>query len=152
LGSSDSESTWQDEEGQKLEARMTEIAVQAILTAEIHYRDSALRHYQWRVKRKAELEEEERKRKLEAERVERERLKRIEQGRVDRLLRDAAAFHQAATIRKYVEAIRLTQAHHSSPLPEEVEQWSKWALAQADRIDPAIGARFLKAINDEEAA
>jgi hypothetical protein len=143
---------WQDEDDQKLESRMTDIAIQVILTAEIEYRDGALRQYQWRVQRKAELEEEERKRKLEAERAEKERLRRIEQGRVDRLLRDAAAFHQAVTIRKYVEAIRLARAFESSSSPEEVEKWSQWALTQADMIDPAIGERFLKAMQDEDAA
>ena len=63
---------WQDGDGQKLESRMTDMAVQVILTTEIQYRDSALRQYEWRVKRKAELEDEEHKRKLEAERAERE--------------------------------------------------------------------------------
>jgi len=29
---------------------------------------------------------------------------------------------------------------------------SQWALAQADRIDPAISQRFLKAMQDEEAS
>lgn len=143
---------WQDDDDQRLEAQMTDIAVQVILAAEIQYRESALRRYRWRVQRKAELEEEARKRKVEAELAEKERQKQIEQGRVDRLLRDAAAFHQAGTIRKYVEAIRSTQARESASSPDEVEQWSQWALAQADRIDPAIGGRFLQAIQDEGAS
>jgi len=149
-GSAASEYDWQDEDDQKLEARMTEIAVQVILTAEIQYRARALREYEWRVKRKAELEEEERQRKLEAERAERERQKRLEQGRVDRLLRDAVAFHQAGTIRKYVEAIRSTNTQDGFSKPEEFERWSRWALTQADRIDPVIGNRFLNAMKDED--
>jgi hypothetical protein len=32
----------------------------------------------------------------------------------------------------------------------ELERWSQWALAQADRIDPAIGGTFLKAMQDED--
>jgi len=143
---------WQDEDAQKLEMHMTDVAVQAILTAEIQHRENALRQYQWRVQRKAELEEEQRKRKLEAERAEKERQKRIEQARINRLLRDAAAFQQAGEIRKYVEAIRLAKARDSSSSMDEVEQWSKWAFAQADRIDPAIGGRFLKAMQDEDAS
>ena len=130
--------------------RMTDVAVQAILTAEIQYRENALRQYQWRVRRKAELEEEQRKRKLEAERAEKERKKRIEQARINRLLGDAAAFQQAGEIRKYVEAIRQAQALDGSSI-EEVEQWSQWALAQADRIDPALSQKFLRAMQDEEA-
>jgi len=143
---------WQDEDAQKLEMRMTDVAVQAILTAEIQHRENALRQYQWRVQRKAELEEEQRKRKLEAEHAEKERQKRIEQARINRLLRDAAAFQQAGEIRKYVEAIRLAKERDSSSSMDEVEQWSKWALAQADRIDPAIGGRFLKTMQDEDAS
>ena len=150
-GTEEALSAWEDDDDQKLESRMAEIAVQVILTAEIQLRESALRQYEWRVKRKAELEEEERKRKLEAERAERERLKRIEQGRIDRLMRDAAAFHQAATIRKYVAAIQSTQAPEDVASSHEIQQWSQWALAQADRIDPAIGARFIKSLKDEDA-
>ena len=67
------------------------------------------------------------------------------------MLKDAASFHQARTIRKYVEAIRLAQAPESSPSHEEFEQWSQWALTQADRIDPVIGERFLKAMQDQDA-
>jgi hypothetical protein len=44
-----------------------------------------VRNYRWRVERTAELEEQERQRKLEAERVERERREKLEQARVDRL-------------------------------------------------------------------
>jgi hypothetical protein len=150
FGSEEVLATWQDDDVQKIETRMTDIAVQLILTAEIQYREHTLHHYQWLIKRKAELEEEERKRKLEAERAERERLKRIEQGRINRLLRDAAAFQQAGEIRKYVQAIRQAQALNGSSI-EEVEQWSQWALSQADRIDPALSQKFSKAMQDEEA-
>ena len=78
---------------------MTEVAVEIFLTAEIRYRDRAIHQYRWRVERKAELEEEERQRKLEAERAEKEQQKRMEQARIDRLLRDAAAFQQAGVRR-----------------------------------------------------
>lgn len=151
-GSDKERLSWQDDDADKIEARIAEIARELILTAEVQYRESALRQYQWRVERKAELEEEERKRKLEAERRERERLKRLEQARIDRLLKDAAAFQQAAAIRKYVEAIQLAQGCSSVSMADDLERWSKWALAQADRIDPAIGGSFLKAMRDEDDA
>ncbi|MGC2476224.1 MAG: hypothetical protein WA485_17940 [Candidatus Sulfotelmatobacter sp.] len=100
---------------------MTDIAIQLILTAEIKYRENVVHGYQWRIKRKAELEEEQRKRKVEAERAEKERQKRLEQARVNRLLRDAAAFQQAGEIRKYVDTIRRTLAREGSSSSEEVE-------------------------------
>jgi hypothetical protein len=41
------------------------------------------------------------------------------------------------------------QAQGCDSSPEALEQWSKWALAEADRIDPAIGGAFLKSMHDE---
>jgi hypothetical protein len=150
-GSEAALATWDDADTEKLEKRMTDIAIQVILTAEIRYRESALGQYQWRVQRKAQLEEEERKRKLEAERAQRERQKRIEQERIDRLLSDAASFQQARGIRGYVEAIRISFDGDGSSI-EEFEKWRQWALAQADRIDPALGGKFLKAMQDRDAS
>jgi hypothetical protein len=121
-----------------------------VLIAEIQHRESAIRHYQWRVERKVELEEEERKRKLEAERGKRERLERLEQGRIDRLLKDAGAFQQTGVIRNYVQAIRLAYPCEEASSTEAIERWSSWALAQADRIDPTIGGAFLTSMRDED--
>jgi hypothetical protein len=139
---------WQDNGEGKLETQMTEVAVGIVLTAEIRYRERAIHQYQWRLERKAELEEEERQRKFEVERAGKERQKRIEQDRIDRLLRDAAAFQQAGEIRKYVEAIRLARSRDGMSSFEEFERWSRWALAQADRIDPVTGGAFLMAMQD----
>jgi hypothetical protein len=133
-----------------LKRKMTEVAVEIVLTAEIRYRERAIPQYQWRVERKAELEEEERQRKLESERAEKERQKRIEQARIDRLLRDAAAFQQAGEIRKYVNAIRLAQSRKGISSSEEFERWNQWALAQGDRIDPVTGRAFLTAMQDDD--
>jgi hypothetical protein len=134
----------------KLETRITEIAIELLLTAEIQHRETAIRRYQWRVERKAELQEEERKRKLEAERRERERLKQLEQARIDRLLKDASAFQQAGVIRNYVRAIQLAHPCDGACSTEAIERWSCWALAQADRIDPTIGGSFLESMRGED--
>jgi hypothetical protein len=148
-GSEKERIAWQDDEQGKVETRITEIAIQIILTAELQYREGTMRSHEWRVQRKAELEEEEREKKRQAERAERERQKRLEQARIDRLLKSAAAFQQAGAIRKYVEAIRATQTDNSASSREELERWSQWALAEADRIDPVVGCRFLLAMRDE---
>jgi hypothetical protein len=133
----------------KVETRITEIAIQIILTAELQYREGTIRSHEWRVQRKGELEEEEREKKCQAERAERERQKRLEQARIDRLLKSAAAFQRAEVIRKYVEAIRSAQTDNSACSREELEGWSQWALAEADRIDPVVGCKFLLAMRDE---
>jgi hypothetical protein len=148
-GSENIRISWQDDEQGKVETRVTEIAIQIILSAELQYREGAMRSYEWRVQRKAELEEENRERKRQAERAERERQKRLEHARIDRLLKSAAAFQQAGAIRKYVEAIRATKTDDAACSQEELERWSRWALAEAERIDPVIGGRFLLTIQDE---
>jgi hypothetical protein len=140
--------TWQDDENGKVESRLGEIAVQLIMTAEILYRERAISQYSWRIERKAQLEEEERQRQVAAERAEMERRKRTEQNRVDRLLKDSGAFHQAAEIRRFVEAIRAREVRQVTYSPEGFERWSQWALAQADRIDPSVEGKFLASMDD----
>ena len=46
--------TWEDDDAQKLEMCMTDIAVQVILTGEVQYREGTLRQHRWRVQRKVE--------------------------------------------------------------------------------------------------
>lgn len=149
LGSDSIRVAWQDDDQGKLETRVTEIAIEIILTAELQYREGTVRSYEWRVQRKAELEEEERERKREAERAERERQKRLEQARIDRLLKSAAAFQQAGAIRKYVEAIRATEIDDATSSSEELERWCQWALTEAERIDPVVARKFLLTMRDE---
>lgn len=131
-----------------IEARVTEIAIEIALAAEIQHREGAVRHHQWLIEEKARLEEEERRRRAEAERAEQERQRRLEHARIDRLLAAAKALEQAAAIRRYVDAIRAARPGGVSD--EEIENWSAWALAQADRIDPTQGGAFLSASRDEE--
>lgn len=140
--------SWVDDEAGKLERKLTQIVTEVILRAEINNRDGTVHSYQWRIKRKAQIEEEQRQRKIRAEREEIERRARLEQARVDRLMRDSAAFECAAQIRRYVESIRSSVAAGAQSDPEQIETWSQWALAQANRIDPALEERYLKSIQD----
>jgi hypothetical protein len=152
LGSDKERISWQDDEGSRLETRLAEIAVQLVLTSELQHRESAIRQYQWRAERKAQVEEEERERKLKDELAERERRKSLERARIERLLRDAAAFQQAGAIREYVKAIRLAQSSSEACSAEALGRWTQWALSEADRIDPAVGRAFLTAMRDEDGA
>ena len=144
--------TWLDNEDSKIESHVTDIAVQLVLTAEVLYRNNAVRRYEWLVERRSELEEKERQRKIEAERAEQARRRQIEQARIDRLLKDAAAFQRANEIRKYVKALRSLHDVREIAAAEKFDRWSKWALAQADRLDPSVGGTFLASLQDEEDA
>ena len=106
--------TWQDDDAQKLEVKMTDIAVQVILTAEIDIAKVLSAISGGAFKEKPNSRKNNARENLKRNAAERERQKRIEQGRVSRLLRDAAAFQQASEIRKYVATIRELQARDSS--------------------------------------
>lgn len=135
--------SWEDEQGKPLERKLREIAAAIIVFGEQSVRDGALHGHEWRIKRKAELEDAERKRKAEEERRRLERIAKAEKARVDHLLAQAGALHRAQQIRAYVESVRTLNATAAEPMaPEELASWTGWALAQADRIDPVISGAF----------
>ena len=142
---------WQDEEGNPLEHKLTEIVTEIVLTAERKLREGAVRHYEWWLKRRAELDEEERQRQLAAKRAARERQAKLEQARIDRLLNDAAALRQAADIRVYVESVRSeVEQGEANFAAEDLERWIAWAHAQANRIDPLHNRAFLDSMRDQD--
>jgi len=149
-GSDKEVKAWQDDDHSKLERKMAEIAVEVVLLAEVRYREAVVRQHHRRIERKAELEEEDRRRVIEAERTERERLKQLEKARIDHLLNDAAACQQASAIREYVAKIQRAQSLSSTISAEELQQWIDWALAQANRIDPSIGDVFVMGMRAEQ--
>ena len=126
--------SWQDEPRAPLERRLREIAAALIVFAEQTLRDAALSSHTYRIQRKAELEEARRKREAEEERRRREHQAKLEQARVDHLLGQAWALQQAQQIRAYVRAVQARGSEAGAP--GDLQAWSVWALAQADRIDP----------------
>jgi len=135
--------SWEDRAGVPLERHLREIAAAIIVFAEQTVRDSALSAHAWRIKRKAELEAAERKRRAAEERRRQERLAKLERARVDHLLGQAQALQQAQRIRAYVESVRRLNALAPEPMTiEELESWASWALLQADRIDPIVSGAY----------
>ena len=65
--------------------------------------------------------------------------------RVERLLGEAEALRNARAIRAYVEEVR--EADPMVP-QADLDVWTKWALEQADRIDPVLSGSFLKGLAD----
>ena len=108
--------TWEDEKGAPLERRLRAIAAAIVVHGEQVVRDSAARVHAWRIERKAELEEAERKRQAEEERRRQERLVRLEKARVEHLLEQARALDHAYQIRAYVKAVRALNADAPDPM------------------------------------
>ena len=135
--------SWSDGEGANLESQLGDIAVEIVYQAELAYRQGVEHRYEWSKGRKVELEQKFQRSKLEAEKAERSRIQRVEKERVDHLLRDAAAFEQAAVIRKYVVGVHSATVGLTDTHGEVLDAWSIWATAEADRIDPSLNGRFL---------
>jgi hypothetical protein len=118
--------------------------IDLIMEGESRYRERQVDHYEWCAKRRLELIEDAKRRKREAEEKERARLAALEQAKIDRLLSEAAALQTATTIRHYVHAVREATLSLPQPIPADVlDAWERWALQQADRIDPVTSRRFL---------
>lgn len=82
--------SWQEGEGGRRERFIQEIAVEVVTAAEISYCERRVRGFEWRVWRKAQLEEDARNRRLQVEREERERQQQLQQARIDPLLDEGA--------------------------------------------------------------
>ncbi|TBD58674.1 hypothetical protein ELH15_08935 [Rhizobium ruizarguesonis] len=138
------QSTWQDKPNDKIESHLTEIAVNVLVAGESACRSKELAHYEWLVRRKADLIERSRIEREKAEQAERERRVKEEQSRVDRLLSEAKALREAQEIRAYVASVKaLNETSHEPILETDIASWASWALEQADRIDPIRSRRFL---------
>lgn len=134
--------TWEDSDGCRIEKFLREIIERILLTGEIQYREQVQHQYKWKVKRREQLLEEERQRIFEEKRLAEELRIQQENERVERLLSEATALQQAGTIRAYVKAIQEKSADIDATI-EEIDKWSKWALEQAERIDPLKSMSFL---------
>jgi hypothetical protein len=135
--------SWRDEDGRKLEQQLTDIIIGMAVAGEHLHRKWLEQQAAWRRKQQEEAEREAQRRKVEAERRERERLAAIETAKRDMLRNDATAWREAADIRAYVEAVRRAAA-----LPVSVDGWTRWALLEADRIDPIASGRALEGMRE----
>jgi hypothetical protein len=134
---------WEDSDTVRLEAVLTDVAVEILTSAEANFRRSCLRTQEWRIERRRQLEEERAKKQAAAERAEQERLAALARARTERLLAQAAAHQRACEIREFVSAV-CKQANPCNPQDiERLGKWRKWALAHADSIDPLINREYL---------
>ena len=92
--------------------------------AEIGYRERCVREFEWRARRKAQLEEDARNLRVQLELEERERQQQLEQARDE-----AASLRRASDIRAYVDAVNAAvRGDNTSISFVAIERWSKWPL------------------------
>lgn len=134
---SDIISHWTDDDAGKLEDKLAEIVVGLAIVSERESRRWQAEMAEWQRKREAEEAEARRKAKERAEREERERIATEEKARRDRLLTEAMNWRSAGLIREYVDARRASPATQAP----EFEDWARWALEEADRMDPVLSTQ-----------
>lgn len=134
---------WREDET-PLERQATDIVLGLLFQAEDDTRKWALMRHQWDREDRARRA---REAKLAAEKAEAERVARDEAAaaaRIAALIDGAEELERAARIRRYVDAVRAANAARSEPVSDEaLERWTRWALAEADTIDPVVSGRFL---------
>jgi hypothetical protein len=110
--------------------------------------------YRHRVKHAAEREgqriaadDERRRRELsEAQEKQRLRIAAVAKAKLDALHSEAEALRRAQDIRNYVKAV--VEALGEDADVGDVEQWSRWALAEADHVDPITSGRSINAVRE----
>jgi hypothetical protein len=113
----------------KVEAKLNEFMIALLvcsqaMIAEKKYRDEQHKIYQEKQRKRDEL---------------REQIK-MEEKKVSELYQNIELFHKAQIIREYVELLRQKNMNASLSVDERKEQedYERWALEQADRVDPLV--------------
>lgn len=130
---------WEDDETGTLESKVTQVIVGMLVAAEHSHRRLLEQQAAWKRREREEAERTAIRRKEEEERRERERLAAIEQARIDNLLESAEAWQTAIHLRRYVNAVNEAAAGSVDSL--RLQAWSRWALAEADKLDPIVSGR-----------
>lgn len=142
---------WTDGPDSSLETLLPQIVINLIVAAEMQVRIGARHSYERRVEHKGELIEAERKRLEEAARKERERQRRLENARIEKLFQEAMSLRLADDLRRYVAAVNARNTDAPDPVPKaQMADWSRWALEQAERIDPVLAGAFLQPVPEPD--
>lgn len=134
---------WQDDEDGKLEAKVAEIASALIVAGEAKFRQELRKDEE-----RAERERIEREAKAERERVEQEqrriaKLHQLNQQRITDLQRSGELLRLSRDIRALVVQVRGAMAGRSDLDEATVEAWERWALEEADKLDPVLSGQIL---------
>lgn len=130
--------SWQDDGDTKLESKIAEIAAAIIVAGEKKFR-LTLREADERAERE----------RIEKEKRRQERLAQLNQQRLQNLRTSGELLRQAQDIRALVERVRRAMDEGSVEIDTSTLQaWQRWALAEADRLDPVRSGQILTHLNE----
>ncbi|WP_192247404.1 hypothetical protein [Mesorhizobium caraganae] len=125
--------SWQDDGDVELESKIAEIAAAIIVASEKEFRLSL-----------REAEERAERERIEKEKQRQERLVQLNQKRLQNLRNSGELLRQAEDIRALVERVGRAIDEGSACIDASaLEAWQRWALAEADRIDPVRFGQIL---------
>jgi len=136
--------TWRDEEGQRLERRIADIAAALIVASEAKFRQR-LREDEERAEQKRveqQRKEEEAHRQREARRL--ERIRELNEQRVTDLRTSGELLRAARELRTLVADVREAMLDRADLDAKTLEAWASWALQEADALDPILSGQVLK--------
>lgn len=129
-----------DDETGKLERKLAEAAIEIVVAGEIAYRKRAEDSYQRALEHREYLRAELDRRRREAERLAEERRLAEQKARRELLFQQAHDWRLAQDIRAFVQDV---QARDPDAAKDPgFEQWRRWALVEADALDPSQNGSF----------
>jgi anti-sigma28 factor (negative regulator of flagellin synthesis) len=130
--------SWEDDNAGELETRVAEIVADLIVAGEAKFRASL-----------REEEERAQQARLEQERKRQKRLAELNQKRLQNLRESGDLLRQAQDIRSLVERVRYAIENGSTTVDEAaLAAWVRWALAEADKIDPVLSGQFMTHLDE----
>ena len=127
------ETTWKDDADGKLEAKMSEIVARIIVAGEARFR---------RGLREAEQRAEENRRWQEQRR--REAIEKRNAERLKHLRTSGDLLRQAEDLRALIARVRDVVFAGSADIDRDrLEEWERWASAEADRLDPILSGQIM---------
>lgn len=127
------ERSWQDDASGKLESKLAEITARIIVAGEARFR-RGLREAEERAEQYRRWQEERRQ----------EALARRNAERLKHLRTSGELLRQAEDLRALIARVRDAVAAGSGGVDQDrLEEWERWASAEADRLDPIVSGQIM---------
>jgi len=127
------ERSWSDDKDGKLETKIAAIVADLIVAGEAGFRERL---------RQTEIQVE--KDRIAAEERRRKKLEELNARRVDDLLQSGELLRRAREIRELVADVSRAMKASPDMDPAELDAWRRWALSEADKLDPILSRQVHK--------
>jgi hypothetical protein len=128
---------WRDDDDGKLEAKVAAIAADVVVAGEVLFRRSL-----------REAEEAVEARRAADEKRRRAELAELNRRRLDDLNLSGELLRKAQDLRALVARVREEMETGAGADPHRIIAWERWALAEADRLDPVLSGQILSHLDE----